>query len=678
MDFTYVGGPNQPILVDFPGTSTFAEVGFYWNPLLDHASETETLQKLIQLGDSAVVSHLGTDGKSRLGYDITTGGITLSGAATTNSVGFLFRIIGNGGINIYPYVIIPVTNFDHFTYTGSEGITTGGIADAAIVESSAWTYVSEGIISFTASLTGSQMVPDAVITANTAIAEITINYTTGLLTLTATNTVPDATDILIGRGIPGEPLENVFSLNDFFPSFDIPVGAFTNSVTLPTFIIPVLLNSLENGSALIITSTTYPEGEIRGQLIFNHGQIYTSLLDSKAIVKATDRNYTSSGGIITGGVSETSKNTWPYVVIPGNIRIQQNNTSAVVSFTGVGVFSYTPTDFQITIDDSAIANIRSYRTKGVGGITTSGDAIITTGFFTYVANTDFYLASNMSGSLVTPPTGSLNTAFAEFIDDKTTGTDFIITHTFTGDLVSFKLIPDTGSAITLSFASQTSPTTGTTPFSVFAVLFNDILASVDISRTQFIITTNSFPDGEIAGLVDVLHAGGPYMSGTSIVGSSNHIYTTNNTNSPVVLTGSADVVTGFYVYIVGSSPTIFSGPLDSDQPVTSPNITSGSGSYIILSSGNQINWSISYTGIFSLSSFTINGPANYGENGPVVINIPVNSSYNPTTSEPVKIEIGSTTLTTTQLGYLNNETLYINIGSVRDPSGAMRGQIIHA
>ena len=150
------------------------------------------------------------------------------------------------------------------------------------------------------------------------------------------------------------------------------------------------------------------------------------------------------------------------------------------------------------------------------------------------------------------------------------------------------------------------------------VLTPDQLADIINGESYINIHTTNNPGGEIRSQVLPLHI-------------------------PVTLTGAAEV-----------------------PPVT----PSGSGTASLTLIGNQLLYSVSYSGLSGPAiAAHIHGPAPAGSNAPVIVPFKTPSGTSGTIS-------GAATLTPTQIAYLWSGQTYVNVHSSTNAGGELRGQIV--
>jgi hypothetical protein len=123
---------------------------------------------------------------------------------------------------------------------------------------------------------------------------------------------------------------------------------------------------------------------------------------------------------------------------------------------------------------------------------------------------------------------------------------------------------------------------------------------------------------------------------------------------------------------------VYTVRMDGRQEVpanTSP--ATGSGT-LILNAGDTLSYNIPYSGLVApYTASHIHGPAGPGTNAPVLI--PLTNVQNPPGSTTSGTLTGTTpALTAAQMGYLNNNFLYVNIHSQTFPGGEIRGQVLPA
>lgn len=112
-----------------------------------------------------------------------------------------------------------------------------------------------------------------------------------------------------------------------------------------------------------------------------------------------------------------------------------------------------------------------------------------------------------------------------------------------------------------------------------------------------------------------------------------------------------------------------------DQEVPSPNVSgfspSGSAAVTIDDVLNTVEVSGSYTGMTSnVTAAHIHGPADFGESASPLITL------NTTGGTDGTVSLATTTTSATNIGYIKDAMTYINVHTINNSNGEIRGQVV--
>jgi hypothetical protein len=134
--------------------------------------------------------------------------------------------------------------------------------------------------------------------------------------------------------------------------------------------------------------------------------------------------------------------------------------------------------------------------------------------------------------------------------------------------------------------------------------------------------------------------------------------------------------------IIGLDEPEFRATLIAANEVNPPSTATGTGVATFEDEGTHFEYTLSVTGLSSITQAHIHGPAAAGVNANVIINLFIPVAVNPGTTNGI-LATGTITdahnpnFTVAQLRTMfNNGTAYVNVHTSQFPAGAIRGQVV--
>jgi hypothetical protein len=133
--------------------------------------------------------------------------------------------------------------------------------------------------------------------------------------------------------------------------------------------------------------------------------------------------------------------------------------------------------------------------------------------------------------------------------------------------------------------------------------------------------------------------------------------------------------------IIGIDDPDFRATLIAANEVNPPSTATGTGVATFEDEGTHFEFTLSVTGLSSITQAHIHGPAAAGVNAGIIVNLFIPTAVNPGTTNGVlatgTITDAHSSVTVAQLRTMfNNGTAYVNVHTTPLPNGAIRGQIV--